>query len=229
MECSGIYLCNCLSIYQSIYRSIDPFESIHLPCTDTILIFRNWNFNSSYSVNTTDQKHMTKSSTSLWRVSLMVSFRFFFQAATDKNLRPVLQWSTNALSIYLSMYLSISPCIDLCNYRCIYLSIYISIFLSIYLSIYLSISLSINLSICLSVYRSVCLSVYLSSHLSIYLSHLPSWPLSLSLSSNYLSIYYLSTYLSISLSLSSVNLSSCLPVYLCCSVIQCNVVWCSVS
>ena len=42
------------------------------------------------------------------------------------------------------------------------------------------------------------------------------------------SITYLSTYLSMSLSLSSVYLSSCLPVYLCCSVIQCNVVWCSV-
>ena len=70
-------------------------------------------------------------------------------------------------------------------------------------------------------------SVYLSSHLSIYLIY-PAG-LSLSLSSNYLSIYYLSTYLSISLSLSSVYLSSCLPVYLCCSVIQCNVVWCSVS
>ena len=78
MECSGVYLCTCLSIYQSIYRSIDPSESIHLPCTDTILIFLNWNFNSSYSVNTTDYKHMTKSSTSLWRVSLMVSFRSVF-------------------------------------------------------------------------------------------------------------------------------------------------------
>ena len=52
-----------------------------------------------------------------------------------------------------------------------------------------------------------------------HFKHLPSWPLSLSLSSNYLSIY---------LSLSSVYLSSCLPVYLCCSVIQCNVVWCNV-
>ena len=166
MECSGIYLCNCLSIYQSIYRSIDPFESIHLPCTDTILIFRNWNFNSSYSVNTTDQKHMTKSSTSLWRVSLMVSFRFFFQAATDKNLRPVLQWSTNALSIYLSLYVSIYlsmyRSMQLSMYLSIYLYIYLSFYLSLYLSFYLSLYLSIYLSVCLSVYRSVCLSVCLS-------------------------------------------------------------------
>ena len=40
----------------------------------------------------------------------------------------------------------------------------------------------------------------------------------------YLSSMYLSIYLSIYLSLSLFHLSICLPVYLCCSVIQCNVV-----
>ena len=40
---------------------------------------------------------MTKSSTSLWRVSLTVSPQCVFsQAATDKNLQPGLQWSTHA-------------------------------------------------------------------------------------------------------------------------------------
>ena len=107
----SIYLSICLSIYLSIYlspslsiyRSIHPFihpfihpsihptpsihpsDSIHLPCTDTSLVFLNWNFNNSYHVNTTDYKHMTKSSTSLWRVSLTVSPQcVFFQAATGK-------------------------------------------------------------------------------------------------------------------------------------------------
>ena len=165
MECSGIYLCNCLSIYQSIYRSIDPFESIHLPCTDTILIFRNWNFNSSYSVNTTDQKHMTKSSTSLWRVSLMVSFRFFFPSSNGQESSAGLAmkhkcsiYLSISLCIYLSLHVSIYATIDVS----IYLSIYLSFFLSISLSIFLSISLSINLSICLSVCLSICLSFCLS-------------------------------------------------------------------
>ena len=95
----SIYLSISLSLYLSIYRSIHPFihpsihptpsihpsDSIHLPCTDTSLVFLNWNFNNSYHVNTTDYKHMTKSSTSLWRVSLTVSPQcVFFQAATGK-------------------------------------------------------------------------------------------------------------------------------------------------
>ena len=212
MECSGIYLCNCLSIYQSIYRSIDPFESIHLPCTDTILIFRNWNFNSSYSVNTTDQKHMTKSSTSLWRVSLMVSFRFFFSKQQRTRIfgRSCNEAQMLYLSIYLSMYLSISPCIDLCNYRCIYLSIYLSFFLSLYLSFYLSLYLSIYLSVCLSIDLSVFLSVYLSSHLSIYLIY----PAGLSLSLFHLITYLSTIYLPTCLSLSPFHLWICLAVYL---------------
>ena len=176
MECSGIYLCNCLSI--------DPFESIHLPCTDTILIFRNWNFNSSYSVNTTDQKHMTKSSTSLWRVSLMVSFRFIF---SKQQRTRIFGRSCNEAQML--------ECIIVQSEK--------------------------TISVCLSIDLSVFLSVYLSSHLSIYLIY-PAG-LSLSLSSNYLSIY-----LPTCLSISPFHLSSCLPVYLCCSVIQCNVVWCSV-
>ena len=89
-----------------------------------------------------------------------------------------------------------------------------------------------SLFLWLSTYLPISLlCIYLSIDLYIYLS--------LSLSSNYLSIYLsicLSVYLSISLSLSSVYLSSCLlvylsiylficlPVYLWCSVIQCNVV-----
>ena len=165
MECSGIYLCNCLSIYQSIYRSIDPFESIHLPCTDTILIFRNWNFNSSYSVNTTDQKHMTKSSTSLWRVSLMVSFRFFFPSSNGQESSAGLAMKHKCsiyLSLYVSIYLSMYRSMQLSMYLSIYISIFLSIYLSIYLSIFLSLYLSIYLSVCLSVYRSVCLSVCLS-------------------------------------------------------------------
>ena len=111
--CLSIYLSICLSIYLFIYLSISlslsrylpiylsihpfihpsihptpsihPSDSIHLPCTDTSLVFLNWNFNNSYHVNTTDYKHMTKSSTSLWRVSLTVSPQcVFFQAATGK-------------------------------------------------------------------------------------------------------------------------------------------------
>ena len=86
----------------------------------------------------------------------------------------------------------------------IYLPIYLlCICLSIDLSIYLSLSL-FHLSSCLSVYLSICLSVYLS----------------LSLSRFHLSIC-LAVYLSIHL---SIYLSFCLPVYLWCSVIQCNVV-----
>ena len=164
----SIYVPVYLSINLFIDLSIYPSESIHLPCTDTILMFLNWNFNSSYSVNTTDSKHMTKSSTSLWRVSLMVSFRsvVFFQAATDKYLRPGLQWSTNArvhhravrkdIYLYLSTYLSI--------YRPIYLSLSLSISPSIYLSLYVSIYLSMYRSKHLSMH----LSIYLSLHLSIY-------------------------------------------------------------
>ena len=71
------------------------------------------------------------------------------------------------------------------------------------------ISLTISLSF------SDYLPTYLPTYLSIYLS----------LSSNYLSIYlsvYLSVYLSIYLSF--LHLSSCLPVYLWCNVIECNVV-----
>ena len=67
------------------------------------------------------------------------------------------------------------------------------------------------LSLSLTIYLPTNLfSMYLSIYRSIYLS------ISLSLSSKYLSIY-LSIYL-------SVYLSICLPVYLWCSVIQCNVV-----
>ena len=83
-----------------------------------------------------------------------------------------------------------------------YLPTYLSIF---YVSIYRSISLSLS-----SVYLSSCLPVYLSIYLSLSLS--------LALSSVYLSSclpVYLSIYLSV-----------CLPVYLWCSVIQYNVVWC---
>ena len=81
--------------------------------------------------------------------------------------------------------------------------------LSIYRSIYLSLSLF---------HLITYLSIYLSFYLSIYLS------LSLSPSSVYLSSclpVYLSIYLSIFL---SIYLSICLPVYLWCTVIQCNVV-----
>ena len=143
----------CLPVYLSIYPSIHPSESIHLPCTDTILIFRNWNFNSSYSVNTADYKHMTKSSTSLWRVSLAVSPQcVFFQAATDKNLRPGWQWSTNARVHHRPIYLCLS--IDLSISLCIYLSLHVSIYASIDVSIYLSIYLSMYLSIYL-IYLSI--------------------------------------------------------------------------
>ena len=101
---------------------------------------------------------------------------------------------TNLSSMYLSISLSLFHLIT-------YLSVYLSIYLPIYLSIYLSISLSLSLSICLSVYLSICLSVYLSTCLSVYLSIC-------------LSIYLLSICLE----------SICLPVYLWCSNIQCNVV-----
>ena len=69
--------------------------------------------------------------------------------------------------------------------------------ISIYLSIYLSISLSLSLSLSLF-HLSSCLPVYLSIYLSICLS--------------VCLFVCLSVYLSI-----------CLPVYLWCSVIQCNV------
>ena len=80
------------------------------------------------------------------------------------------------------------------------------LFLSLSLTIYLPTGLS---SMYLSIYRSIYLSLslfHLITYLPIYLST------------------YLSIYLSLSLSLSSVYLSSCLPVYLWCSVIQCDVV-----
>ena len=86
--------------------------------------------------------------------------------------------------------------------------LFLSLSLTIYLPIYLlCIHLSIDLYLSLSL-SSNYLSIYLPIYLSIYLS--------LSLSSVYLSSclpVYLSIYLSI-----------CLPVYLWCSVIQCNVV-----
>ena len=134
---------------------------------------------------------------------------------TERCLRSPLFLSLS-LTIYLptslsSMYLSI--------YRSIYLSL--SLFhLITYLPIYLSIYLSVCLSICLSFCLSICLAIYLS------ISSTQLASLSLSLSSNYL--IYLSIYLPTCLSISPFHLSSCLPVYLCCSVIQCNVVWCSV-
>ena len=90
---------------------------------------------------------------------------------------------------------------------------YLPTYLPIYLSISLSLSLSSNcLSIYISTYLSIFLSIYLSINHSIYLSFYLFF---------YLSIYR-SIYLSISLSL--LHLSSCLPVYLWCSVIECNVV-----
>ena len=96
----------------------------------------------------------------------------------------------------------------------LYLPMYLSTYVSIYLSIYLSICLSMYLSIYRSFYLSIYPSIYLCTHLSIYLSTYLS--VYLSLSSVYLSSclpVYLSIYLSI-----------CLPVYLWCSVIQCKVV-----
>ena len=79
---------------------------------------------------------------------------------------------------------------------------------------HLSIDLSIYLSVCLSISLSVYLSIYLSIYLSLSLFHLSSC----------LAVY-LSICLSICLSIYlSVYLSICLPVYLWCSVIQCNVV-----
>ena len=92
-------------------------------------------------------------------------------------------------------------------YVSIYLSIYLSLslfhlitYLSIYLSFYLSIFLSFYLSIFLSFYLSICLSFYRSIDPSLHLSIYPS------------------------ICLSVVCLSICRPVYLWCSVIQCNVV-----
>ena len=90
------------------------------------------------------------------------------------------------------------------------LSLSFSDYLPTYLSIfYVSIDLSIYLSLSLTIFHPITyLSIYLSICLSIYLS--------LSLSSVYLSSclpLYLSIYLPI-----------CLPVYLWCRVIQCNVV-----
>ena len=118
-------------------------------------------------------------------------------------------WTERCLRspLFLSLSLTIYPPTNLS-----------SMYLSIYRSIYLSLSL-----FHLITYLSICLSVYLSIHPSIYLSvYLIS--LSLSLSSVYLSSclpVYPSIYLSICL---SVCLSICRPVYLWCSVLQCNVV-----
>ena len=106
-------------------------------------------------------------------------------------------WSERWL---ISLTISLSFSDYLPTYPPTYLSIYLCIYRSIYLPIFLSNYLSIYLPICLSIYLSIslshiCLSVQLSTCLSVYLS-----------------IYL------------SVCLSICLPVYLRCSVIQCNVV-----
>ena len=98
-------------------------------------------------------------------------------------------WDLLFFSLFLSLSLSFSD----------YLPTYLSIF---YVSIYLSIDRSISLSLS-SNYLSVCLSIYLSIYLSLSLSLSLSISLSLSLSFICLSVY----------------LSSCLPVYLWCSVI----------
>ena len=85
--------------------------------------------------------------------------------------------------------------------RCLRSPLFISLSLTIYLPTYLS---SMYLSIDLSIYRSIYLSISLSLfHLSVCLSSC------------------LPVYLSVHL---SIYLSVCLPVYLWCSVIQCNVV-----
>ena len=88
----------------------------------------------------------------------------------------------------------------------------ISLTISLSFSDYLPTYPPTYLSIYLCIYRSIYLPIFLSIYLSLTLS--------LSLSSVYLSSclpVYLSIYLSVCLSI-------CLPVYLWCSVIQCNVV-----
>ena len=65
--------------------------------------------------------------------------------------------------------------------------------------------------------KGICLSIYLSTYLSIYLIYPAGIYSQLALSSQSLYLSIQSTYLSIYLSI-------CLPVYLRCSVIQCNVV-----
>ena len=104
--------------------------------------------------------------------------------------------------------------------RCLRSPLFLFLSLTIYLptnlsSMYLSIDLSLSLSLS-SNYLSIYLTIYLSIDLSIDRSIYLSMYISLSLSSVYLSIC-LSIYLSVCLSI-------CLPVYLWCSVIQCNVV-----
>ena len=124
----------------------------------------------------------------------------------ESGMAERIHWWTERCLISLILSLSFSD----------YLPTYLSIFyVSIDRSIYLSLSLSLfHLSICLAVYLSICLSIYIILYLSIYLS------ISLSLLSICLAVY-LSICLSICL---SVYLSICLPVYLWCSIIQCNVV-----
>ena len=96
-------------------------------------------------------------------------------------------------------------------------------FFSLSLSLFSSLFLYLSLIIYLPTYLLIYLSIYLFISLSIYLPmYLSSCPIFLAIC---LSIYP-SIYLSISLSLplSLFHLSICLPVYLWCSVIQCNVV-----
>ena len=99
----------------------------------------------------------------------------------------------------------------------LFLSLSVTIYLPTYLSsMYLSIYLSLDLSISLSL-SSNYLSTYLPTvptYLSTYLPTYPSIYLSISL-------FHLSICLAVYL---SIYLSICLPVYLWCSVIQCNVV-----
>ena len=84
--------------------------------------------------------------------------------------------------------------------------------------------MSLSLSLSLTIYLPTHLPTYLSTYVSIDLSTYRSFYLSIYLSLSHLSIC-LAVYLSICLSIYlSVCLSICLPVYLWCSVIQCNVV-----
>ena len=114
-------------------------------------------------------------------------------------------WTERCLRspLFLSLSLTIYPPYQPIFYVSIYLFIYLFLSFSIYF--YLSISIYFYLSIYLFIYisnlslslfhLSICLAVYLSIHPSIYL------------------FIYL-----------SICLSICRPVYLWCSVIQCNVV-----
>ena len=116
-------------------------------------------------------------------------------------------WTERCLRSPLFLFLSLS----FSDYLPTCLSIF---YISIHPSIDLSLSHSLSLSLSSNSYLSVCLSIYLSISLSLSLS------LTLSLSSVYLSSC-LAVYLSI---YRSIYLSVRLPVYLWCSVIQCNVV-----